>query len=230
MTDAAPPLALAPALDRIGEEGAPVLRVDGFDATAALALATALAPFAAATNHYPGLRRVLGVEDEAAYAYVVALLDALGPYLGGAFDCDGFDLIEASFSMVTTPPERLTAVQRAPHFDSVDPDMIAILHYLTPTAGTAFYRHRASGIAMLSAANVDRYVAAAQATPTGRGYMRGSDAGWERIGLVEGRAGRVVAYPTRLLHSGHIVDPPGGAASTTPATGRVTTNIFIRRR
>ncbi|MEO1968780.1 MAG: DUF6445 family protein [Sphingomonadaceae bacterium] len=53
--------------------------------------------------------------------------------------------MEAGFSLVTTPHRQLSPVQRTPHFDSVDPDFYAVMHYLASCAGTAFYRHRAGG-------------------------------------------------------------------------------------
>lgn len=191
-------------------------------------LAAALGPFPVAGVNYPGLRRTLSAGDGAAYDYMVDLLETAAPYIGGAFDLDGFDLIEASFSLVTTPPEALTPVQRAPHFDTTESNVFAVLHYLAETEGTAFFRHRASGVETVSPDNIDRFVAAARLTPAPAGYIRASNAYWERIGMVEGRAGRLIAYPGRALHSGLI--PPDFVPSADPRLGRLTSNIFIRGR
>lgn len=225
---------LVPRLQRVGVAAAPVMTLDGLDRVDGLApsaivtLASALAPFPPAGRHYPGLRRVLGESDAAAFGYVRALLEAATPYLAGAFDLDGFDLIEASFSLVTTPAAALSPVQRAPHFDDPAADVFAILHYVAPCAGTGFFRHRATGIEKVTAANLDRYVAAARLSPAPAGYVAGGNAGYEAIGAVQGVAGRLVAYPAALLHSGII--PPDFVASTDPARGRLTTNLFIRGR
>ena len=141
---------------------------------------------------------------------------------------DGFELTEASFSLVTTPPDRLAAVQRTPHFDSIDPEVFAVMQYLAPCAGTAFYRHRKSGIENVTPDCLDAYVAMAkrdcEAAPPD--FIRGDSESYQALAQVEGLEGRVVAYPGRLLHSGLISE--GFRGSADPRTGRLTCNIFIR--
>jgi len=219
-----------PRLHRVGKSATPVLQVDGIGAAPdrVRGLAAALGPLLPARNNYPGLRRIVSEVDGEAFAYFVDLLNAASPFIAGAFDLDGFDLIEASFSLVTLPPERLSSVQRAPHFDSVDPDLFAVLHYLTPTEGTAFYRHRESGIELLDDRCVDDYVRAVKSLPAASGYVFGSNRDFEMTGSVDGRSGRLVAYPGRLLHSGRI--PPDFVGSSDPLVGRLTANMFIRGR
>jgi len=225
-----PAMPVAPRLNRFGETKVPVVQVDAVGPSVGeiVALARALAPFPTAVNNYPGLRRIVRESDGAAFAYVVALLEQATPYIAGAFDLDAFDLVEASFSLVTTPSARLTAVQRAPHFDDVDPDLYAVLHYVAPCAGTAFFRHRASGTEVVTAASVDAYVEAARRTPVASGYVGLADPAFECTGRIEGLAGRLVAYPARALHSGVIQSSFAGHAD--PARGRLTTNLFIRAR
>lgn len=216
----------------IGENRTPLLIVDdtGVDCRAVCTLASALTPFPPAGNHYPGVRRILNEGDSEAWEYVLALLGHMTPYIVGAFDLEGFDLLEASFSLVTTPPDRLSPVQRAPHFDSVDADVFALMHYLAPCAGTAFYRHCETGIEVVTPERLDAYVSAARraAADMPVDYIRGDLGGYRQIAVVEGLEGRFVGYPGRLLHSGMI--PPGFAGSADPLTGRLTCNIFIRGR
>lgn len=200
----------------------------GWEPDRAIALAGAMGPFPAARNNYPGLRRLIGPNDGPAQSYVTDLLEAAAPYLAGAFDLDRFDLVEASFSLVTTHPDRLTAVQRAPHFDDVDPDLIAVLHYLTECEGTAFYRHRQTGVEVVTAASVDAYVGAVRRGTPLPGYVGQDDPHFECTGSVAGRAGRLAAYPASALHSGLIA--PDASFSADPAAGRLTTNIFVRAR
>lgn len=224
---------MLPARMFVGGSRTPVLTVDGIgpDPAAIVGMARALGPFPRATNNYPGLRRIIGPADTAAWAYVAKLLNDAASFIGGAFDVDGFDLVEASFSLVTTPPEMLTPIQRLPHFDGVKDDLVALLHYATPCAGTAFYRHCATGIELVTPENVDRFVAIARGETwrAGPGYIHPDGAGaFEPIGHVEGLAGRLVAYPGRLLHSGVI--PQGFNFSADPGSGRLTTNIFLKTR
>ena len=223
---------MAPQLIRVGEGDHPIVIVDDlpFDTAGLVALARAMVPFPTDTqSHYPGLRRTIGRDDDAAFDYVERLLEATAPVIGGGFDVDGFDLCSASFSMVTTPPERLSVAQRAPHFDSVDARYLAVLHYLSGVegSGTAFYRHRATGIEVIDPGNLARFVSIAKRESMQLfGYTTSSNAYFEQIGSVNARPGRLVIYPGNLLHSGLIVD--GSPMSDDPATGRLTTNIFIQ--
>jgi hypothetical protein len=220
---------VTPALHRFGTSASPVVVVD--DITGAIddvvALAAAMAPFpSAAGTYYPGLRQPIRASD-AAYAYVERLLETAAPFIGGGFDADRFDLLDASFSMVTTDPAHLGPAQRAPHFDSTDPGYVAVLHYLSDTPGTAFYRQRATGIEVIDSGNVDVFVAEAKRTSVGAaGYIRGTTGDYELTGQIEGRRDRLAIYRGSMLHSGIIL--PGMSFSSDPRLGRLTTNIFIQ--
>lgn len=221
-------------LRRFGETQSHVVVVDDFSGSveSIVDLAEQLTPFERANNYYPGLRRVITERDGAANAYVERACEAAAQFVAGAFDVDGFDLLEASFSMVTLSPDELQPPQRAPHFDSTDPKYYALLHYLrVPSgSGTAFYRQRSTGIELVSESNLDRFVGTARAEaarlPHGSGYIRGSDDFFEEIGSVEAVPDRLIIYQGSLLHSGII--PPGMSFSADPREGRLTTNIFIR--
>ncbi|MBB4153566.1 hypothetical protein GGQ80_001468 [Sphingomonas jinjuensis] len=225
---------MTPRLLRVGQSDSPVVIVDDVigDTAAVIDLAAAMAPFpAVAGSYYPGVRRVLTPADGAAHGYATALLQAVAPFIGGAFDVDGFDWIEGSFSMVTTQPSALAAAQRAPHFDAVDPGYIAVLHYLadTPGSGTAFYRQRATGIERVDAGNREALVAAARRDSERLiGYTNASNAAFDQIGVVEAKRDRVVIYQGCLLHSGII--PADMPLSADPRVGRLTTNLFIQAR
>jgi hypothetical protein len=226
---------MIPDLRRVGHSQSPVVVVDGFSARlpAIVDVAAAMAPFPhIAGNYYPGIRRMIDERDKAAFAYVSDMLHTVAPFIGGAFDLDIFDLIEASFSIVTAPPATLDPPQRAPHFDSTDPDYIAVLHYLssTPGTGTAFYRQRATGIEVVDEANVGQFIQTARREAAARpaAYISASDAHFEQIGAVEGVPDRLIIYRGNLLHSGII--PPDMKLSDDPRTGRLTTNLFVKGR
>ena len=226
---------MIPELRRVGAGRSPVVVIDDFSERlpAIIDLAAAMAPFPRIPgNYYPGLRRIIDERDEAAFAYVSEILRTAAPFIGGAFDVDTFDLIEASFSLITAPPATLSPAQRAPHFDSTDPDYIAVLHYLsdTPGTGTAFYRQRATGIEVVDEANVSGFVATARRDAAARpaAYINGTDAQFEQIGVVEGVPDRLVIYRGNLLHSGII--PTDMPMSDHPRTGRLTANLFVKGR
>ena len=222
---------MTPQLLRFGRSQAPVVVVDDFSGNipAIRALAGAMTPFPEATNYDPGLRRIIRAEDVAAMAYVDATLRRSAMFLAGGFGAKTFGLLEASFSIVTTPAAELTPVQRAPHFDSVEPKYIALLHYLsdTPGTGTAFYRHRATGVERVDAVNKGRFLATAAQESCGfNGYIQGSNPWFEEIGRVEAVPDRLVIYQGALLHSGII--PSDMHFDADPDRGRLTSNIFVR--
>ena len=222
---------MTPVLRRIGERQSPVVIVDDFTEAVGdvVAMAAAMAPFPpSAGNYYPGLRQPI-TSGDIAFPYVERMLEAAAPFIGGGFDVDSFDLLEASFSMVTSPPDALSPAQCAPHFDSTDQDHLAVLHYLCDTPGTAFYRQRETAIEIVDQRNVALFVSTAtRAAAGGSGYICGSTPDFEQIGMVEGLRNRLVIYRGAMLHSGII--PQGMNFSTDPRAGRLTANIFVQGR
>ena len=225
---------MKPELRHVGDSHSPVVIIDGFSGALAgvLAAAEALSPYPPLDNYYPGVRRVIRREDAAANAYVEDTCERAGQFIAGAFDFDRFELIEASFSMVTTPPAELSPPQRAPHFDTTDQKHLALLHYLRgpPGSGTAFYRQRSTEIERVTESNLGQFVRTATSDaaklPAESGYIQGSDAFFEQIGAVEAVPDRLVIYQGSLLHSGII--PPGMDLSADPKRGRLTANLFVR--
>ena len=226
---------MKPELQRVGNSQSPLVIIDDFSAKVEEIgrIADELAPFPKLEgNYYPGVRRRIGEADERAYGYVLATCNGAAPFIGGAFDVKGFDLVEASFSIVTLEPEELQPVQRAPHFDSPDQNLFALLHYLRvpENSGTAFYRQRATGIERVTNDNINLFVTTARTEASmlaaNSGYMHGSDRFYEQIAEVEAVADRVIIYHSSLLHSGVI--PAGMSLSADPREGRLTANLFLR--
>lgn len=221
-------------LRRFGESKSPVVIIDDYSgsAEAVARLADGLAPFEPAFNFYPGLRRVLTPEDSAATDYVEQTCRTAAQFVAGGFNARAFKLLEVSFSIVTTRPGDLRLPQRGPHFDSVDPDYIALLHYLRVPegTGTAFFRQRSTGIELVTASNLDRFVDTAKAEtarlPANIGYIQGSNEFFEQIGAVEAVPDRMLIYQGSMLHSGII--PPDMQFSPDPRVGRLTANFFIQ--
>jgi len=223
-----------PELRRVGNDQTAIVIVDEFSGRLdeLLDIASELAPYPPLSNYYPGVRRVIRRADRQADAYVEELCERAGQFIAGAFGFDRFSLIEASFSMVTTLPSDLSRPQRAPHFDSPDPNHLALLHYLRVPAGsgTAFFRQRSTGVERVTEANIARFVTAAEREaallPTDSGYISGSNPYFEQIAAVEAVPDRLLIYQGGLLHSGII--PPEMSFSDDPREGRLTTNLFVR--
>ncbi|NIJ23047.1 DUF6445 family protein [Sphingomonas japonica] len=214
----------------IGVERQPLLILDRVLADpmrlVAAATSAAFAPAYGAAGGYPGVRAPAPLD------YVEAVARSLLPVL-----IDGFALpraklrrAECNFSLVTLPPDRLHASQRAPHIDTVDPWQFAILHYLCGPehGGTAFFRHRATGFETLSADRLPAYDEARARDADGDGYIVASDAGFDMAYSVDAAFDRLIVYRSCLLHSGRIGDP--SRLSSDPRRGRLTANIFLTLR
>ncbi|WP_375429288.1 DUF6445 family protein [uncultured Sphingomonas sp.] len=213
---------------RIGHEAQPIVIVEGFHPDPdALRAHAATAKFNPARNHYPGLRADLPPD------YFARIRPALAATLSGVFGhTRPLSLIDASYAMVTTPPAQLTRAQRLPHVDAVDPQRIALVHYLHPENrdGTAFYRHRATGYETLDADRAPAYLAALDAERRNGmepppGYLTGSNAQYDQVASVVARYNRAVLYRSALLHSGAIASDT--VLSEDPATGRLTITAFL---
>lgn len=197
-------------------------------------LADAVAPFlrVSSGSYYPGVRRLIGPDDFEADKYVDRTCRDAAQFIAGAFDVEGFDLVEASFSIVSSQPDELQPAQRAPHFDSTDQKYYALLHFLRVPqgTGTAFYRQRQTGIERVTDENVDIFVAMARKAESrlspDAGYIVNSNESYEQIGAIEAVPDRLLIYPGSLLHSGII--PKGMTLSDDPRHGRLTANLFVR--
>lgn len=212
---------------QIGSERQPIVIVDGFHpAPDTLRASAQSAAFEPARQLYPGIRAPLPS------GYFARIRPALAPVLRDVFGHrNGSELTDASFSIVTVPPAALDLRQRMPHVDTVTPDRVALVHYLSleDGDGTAFYRHRATGFETINEARSAPYrtALAADLRETGEpaGYINGDTELFERIAQVEARYNRAVIYRSASLHSGAIardarLDPD-------PATGRLTVTAFL---
>ena len=222
----------------VGTEGQPLVVIDGFapDPDALRAAATA-ARFGPAGHHYPGLRAPLPPDyfDWATPVIAAALKRGFGIRAPA-------DVIDASFSIVTTRPRALSVRQRMPHCDAFGAERIALIHYLSPGGdgggggvggsggGTAFYRHRSTGYETIDEARAPGYFEALDAELRDGGapptaYIAGDTALFERTAIADARYNRALLYRSFVLHSGAIA--PDAALSPDPAVGRLTVTAFL---
>lgn len=187
-----------------------------------------LQKFAKITPQYPGVRAELS--ESAA----TALVSALSPMLSDVFDSpSGTWSILAWYSLVTSPPAKLLPIQRLPHVDGTDSNQIAMMLYLHTTdhGGTAFFRHKSTGLEALSENSFPRYRDALQkevaqiGMPPAR-YVTDGAPLFEITHRVPGNFNEAVFYRGNILHSGVIDnDAP---LSPDPTKGRLTINAFLR--
>ncbi|HET9862231.1 MAG TPA: DUF6445 family protein [Steroidobacteraceae bacterium] len=216
-------------VDYIGNERAPVIVIEDVwaDPQSLVEAAAHRTDYSVRSLYYPGVR------SNAPPEYVRALTAQLTPLIQSTFGVgDPLQITDATFSLVATPPEKLVAFQRVPHFDSTDPNRFALLHYLCgpECGGTSFYRHRSSGIEAVTDENRETYIRAVNAEAKATGmpparFIEGDTAMFERIGRYECAFNRALIYRGRNLHS--VNTPPGFVPSQDPRTGRLTVNTFL---
>ena len=215
---------------RIGNDAAPVLVVDDFlsDPEIIREYVFSQGIFKTGYASYPGIQSVVPP------VYVHALRLFLADILKPVFGLENAQLAKAfsGFSLVTTPPDQLSLVQRLSHFDSTDRKQIALLHYICPPGkgGTAFYRHCRTGYEYIDETRVAHYTDSVNAElrelgiPPAR-YVNGSTPQYERIAGFEPVFNRVLIYRSTTIHSADIAED--FAFDADPRTGRLTVNALF---
>ena len=205
---------------RIGTEQNPLLIVDNPIAEPQALIDAACAAQFYTPEHtlYPGVNARL---PEAYYTAIIALLR--GP-LEGVFGLSVKAYLDyfGFFGLATTAGGK--PIQSVPHYDGANPALVAMVHYLCPETyeGTAFYRHRATGIEA-----VDPEHEADFATLAGAELGAGQGmAAYQEIARAELRFNRLIVYCGNMLHRA-LLD--GADLSADPAQGRLTANGFIKQ-
>jgi hypothetical protein len=176
---------------------------------------------------YPGMRAPV---PEAYSHSITELLDPLIRLNFGVPEGLPLKKTPCAFSLTTMAPEALGPLQRTPHFDASTPHHMAALLYLCGPehGGTGFYRHQASGLQRITAANrepyLDLYYEEINARRPAPRYFDRSDDRFTLLGMIPARFNRMVIYPGSLLHSACI--DPARSISADPRAGRLTANTF----
>ena len=215
-------------IEHIGREEQPVIVIDDFvPAPERLRAQAEALEYRTMGRHYPGLRAEVAADEVDAY---------LAPIQTLITETFGFrepaHVISAGYSIVTTRPADLTPIQRLPHFDGLEAERVALLHYLNgqEQGGTAFYRHRSTGFETISAERHAAYDAAlhrevAEHGLPGPAYISGDTALYERIARFEAKQNRALIYRGHLLHCADL--PEGLDFTPDPKRARLTVNTFL---
>ena len=219
---------IAAQLQHIGRERQPVLVIDNFvpDPQALIDEAAQL-QYTEIGAHYPGVRA--GVPAARVRSFLAPIVDLLCT----TFDCGSqLQLLESYYSLVTTRPATLRPIQRLPHFDGLERERLALLHFLSSdrSSGTAFYRHRSTGFESVDAVRYSGFSAALTRDAAVHGlpqpaYISGDTPMYEQIASFEGVYNRAVVYRGHVLHCALL--PEGLSYSSDPRTGRLTVNTFL---
>jgi hypothetical protein len=216
-------------IDHIGEGRSPVVVID--DAWSLpnqlVDMAAARTDFSARSLYYPGVR------SSAPADYSRALISQLNDLILQTFALAApLAITDSTFSILATPAANLVGFQRVPHFDSPDPNRIAVLHYLCGPehGGTAFYRHRSSGIEAVTEDNRDHYIklvnleVKANGMPPAR-FIDDDTTLFQRIARYDCAFNRALIYRGNLLHS--VNTPAAYVPNRDARAGRLTVNTFL---
>jgi hypothetical protein len=214
---------------RIGRDRQPVLIVDGalVDADAMVGFACAHTSFnpPAPPSQYPGriarlpanyVRDVLG-------GLRLALADLFG------FRKDPRPFASGFYGLTTLPQAAMAPEQVIPHADAVRPDAYATVHFLNAAdyGGTAFYRHKATGLEVVTPLNSEACHQIRNAElEAHKGQGHGAlQALYEEIAYIEPVFNRLILYRASQLHSARLADVDD--LPDDPRTGRLTANLFV---
>ena len=214
---------------KIGHEQQPIFIVDQalIDAEAMVAFACARTSFGppAPESHYPG--RIAPLPD----SYRPNILAELGRALEVVFghppgvgkESHGF------YGLANIPHAAMTPDQLIPHADAVHPHAYATVHFLNATdyGGTAFYRHKATGLEVVTPARSEAsFQIRAVELEAHKGRPPSElQALYEEIAYVEPVFNRLILYRASQLHSAKMTGVD--YLPEDPRTGRLTANLFV---
>jgi len=217
-------------IDYVGNDRAPVIVIDDAwpNAEALIEAAAQRSDYGASSLYYPGLRAA------APKAYATGIVAKFADVMRATFGItDELFITDSIFSLVLTPPDKLVPFQRVPHFDSVDRNRIALLHYLCAAGGTSFYRHRSTRIETVTPQVQENYIRTVNSEVRASGmppsqYVDGDTELFERIARYDAAFNRALIYRGSMLHSVNV--PQGFVPDPNPRTGRLTANTFLMTR
>ncbi|AFU98080.1 DUF6445 family protein [Simiduia agarivorans] len=186
---------------------------------------------------YPGVRErkgYPGVRAKAPDDYSYNMTTFVEPLIKSTFDVPAHLDIRKSIcamSLLTIPGELLGPLQRTPHFDSSTPHHIAAVLYLCGPehGGTAFYRHKATGLSRITESDVDnyldRYYQEINQNKPSNAYFSDENQFFQIFHKVDAKFNRLVLYRGSHLHSAYINS--NDSICDDPDTGRLTVNTFF---
>lgn len=213
----------------IGREQSPLMVIDNLVAEPdeLINLATHKL-FRDVPNYYPGVRTKVPL------SYQQFIIEKLRGVMVEVFDLasGAVRFTACHYSLITTPPQKLSYPQRIPHVDSVVDKELAFIHYLfkADLGGTAFYRHRKTGFEYIDFDRRPEYLRHIEEESLGPDYppaeyINGDTPLYEQISAQEGVFNRALIYRRNSLHSGSLAR--NFVPDTNPKTGRLSINGFL---
>ena len=136
------------------------------------------------------------------------------------------------FSLITKQASELTTLQTWPHFDTPNPNLIAVIHYLGKGShgGTGFFKHNKSGLERINQKSKHDYLQYAHkyfqsVNESVYGYCNEYHSEFSCYKKIAYKSNRLIVFPGQLLHSTLVKFPTD--VNSSPQHGRLTANMFI---
>ena len=220
-----------PKIELIGKHKTPVIIIDDYAVNPdeiAVEAATQGGFSPDNVTNYPGVRSPISK------ALVVGYLKPLMPLLYRIYKFPK-SLTPAPkdnyFSLITKQPSELSALQTWPHFDTPDPNLLAVIHYLDKGShgGTGFFRHNKSNLEHVDETSIDDYYKYADdyfqsIKANAYAYCTEQHSEFTCYKKIEYKPNRLIIFPGQLLHS-TLVDSDTKVDQNL-SSGRLTANLF----
>ena len=183
----------------------------------------------------PSMTSYPGVILKVPASYVSQLLKNFSSKIVEVFNRDNLRLSFAasSFSIVCTPEDKLTPLQKTPHFDSQSPLSFAFVHYLSnhKNTGIDFYQHQQTNFQFVDRVRSSKYLNHAKDELHitkefgNEGYPDKSTPCYKQVHTEMAKPNKIVGYRGCALHSGRI--PADMPLEKDPSLGRLTITTFF---
>lgn len=219
-------------IELIGKHKTPVIIIDDYAANHdefSVKVATFSRFSPDNVTNYPGIRSPIPK---------VLVVDYLKPLMQMLYRIykipDNFEPtpVDNYFSLITHHPDKLSAMQSWPHFDTPNPNLFAVIHYINKGShgGTGFFRHNKTGLDRINENSKDHYFQCAQdyfqsINTNTYGYCTDQHSEFTCYKKIAYKANRLIIFPGQLLHSTLV--ELNTDLEPNPARGRLTANLFI---
>lgn len=222
----------APQVVYVGKNKTPVIIIDGYvsnldEITNQVVKNAQFKP--EGVTKYPGVRS--SIPKTIVVSYLKPLMKTLYKVYKLSQDLQPTP-IDNYFSLITKQPKDLSAMQSWPHFDTPNPNLIAVLHYLNKGehGGTAFFKHNKSGLDRIDNQTIETYLKHADNYFTSLNtnafdYCDEQHSEFTCYKKIAYKPNRLIIFPGQLLHSSSVNTDTD--LSSNPEEGRLTANMFI---
>jgi len=136
------------------------------------------------------------------------------------------------FSLITKQPNEISAMQSWPHFDTTNPNLIAIIHYIDKNdhGGIAFFKHNKSRLERIDIDSKDYFYQCADdyfglLNTNVFDYCSEQHSEFTCYKKIAYKPNRLIIFPGQLLHSTLVnIDTD---INENPVSGRLTANMFV---